>query len=210
MRTEGSSTSTKPSRPTACWMSASARSSSRRIRPTAELVPFEHWPVNRALRGERRTCAEYTIRRKDLGVSWVGSYSFAPIRDGSGRIAGTAFVQLPCEVAHPERRRGEHLRALCPNVGHLLLVGGGRMRAVRSARARSALCTRSESARPSRLSVTTCLAEEPQCRRTPEDCLRKADLHELVSAGSVFGVAPNPSAVRRHVMQEVSEWKPIV
>ena len=60
--------------------------------PEGELVPLEVWPVSRALRGEKQSAAEYTIRRKDLGLSWVGSYSFAPIRDSAGRIAGSVMV----------------------------------------------------------------------------------------------------------------------
>ncbi len=74
--------------------------------PDAELVPFEEWPLSRALRGERRSCAEYTIRRKDLGASWVGSYSFAPIRDRGDRIQGAVLVARDItEVKQAEQDR---------------------------------------------------------------------------------------------------------
>ena len=43
------------------------------------IAPVDMWAVSRALRGERVTNAEYTLRRKDTGETWVGSYSFAPI-----------------------------------------------------------------------------------------------------------------------------------
>jgi len=60
--------------------------------PSGDLAPFEMWAVPRALRGETATDAEYTLRRKDTGETWVGSYSFAPIRDHEGKIAGSVVV----------------------------------------------------------------------------------------------------------------------
>jgi PAS domain S-box-containing protein len=53
-----------------------------------ELAPVEQWAVPRALRGETATNAEYTLRRKDTGETWVGNYSFAPIRNKDGVIVG--------------------------------------------------------------------------------------------------------------------------
>ena len=53
-----------------------------------EPAPLDQWPVPRALRGEMVTNAEYTLRRKDTGETWVGSYSFAPIRDKDSKIVG--------------------------------------------------------------------------------------------------------------------------
>jgi light-regulated signal transduction histidine kinase (bacteriophytochrome) len=55
-------------------------------------APLETWAVPRALRGETATNAEYTLRRKDTGESWVGSYSFGPIRDHDGLIVGAVVV----------------------------------------------------------------------------------------------------------------------
>jgi PAS domain S-box-containing protein len=57
-----------------------------------EPAPLDMWAVPRALRGETATNAEYTLRRKDTGESWVGSYSFSPIRDRHGEIAGSVVV----------------------------------------------------------------------------------------------------------------------
>jgi PAS domain S-box-containing protein len=53
---------------------------------------LDMWAVPRALRGETVTNAEYTLRRKDTGETWVGSYSFAPIRDKDGVINGSVVV----------------------------------------------------------------------------------------------------------------------
>jgi signal transduction histidine kinase len=50
------------------------------------------WALPRALRGESAANAEYTLRRKDTGETWVGSYSFAPIRDKDGAIVGSVVV----------------------------------------------------------------------------------------------------------------------
>ncbi len=60
--------------------------------PDGTLVPLGMWVVPRALRGETATNAEYTVRRKDSGETWVGSYSFAPIRDKDGVIVGSVVV----------------------------------------------------------------------------------------------------------------------
>ena len=57
-----------------------------------KLAPLDMWAVPRALRGETVTNAEYTLRRKDTGETWVGSYSFSPIRDAQGVIVGSVVV----------------------------------------------------------------------------------------------------------------------
>jgi PAS domain S-box-containing protein len=57
-----------------------------------EIAPVEMWAVPRALRGETVTNAEYILRRKDTGETWVGSYSFSPIRDIEGVIVGSVVV----------------------------------------------------------------------------------------------------------------------
>ena len=60
--------------------------------PDGTLAPLEMWAVPRALRGEAATNAEYTLRRRDTGESWVGSYSFSPIRNPDGLIVGSVVV----------------------------------------------------------------------------------------------------------------------
>lgn len=55
-------------------------------------APVDMWAVPRALRGETVANAEYTLRRKDTGEIWVGSYSFSPIRDKDGVIVGAVVV----------------------------------------------------------------------------------------------------------------------
>ena len=57
-----------------------------------EPAPLDQWAVRRALRGETVTNAEYRLRRKDTGETWVGSYSFGPIRDKDGRIVGSVVA----------------------------------------------------------------------------------------------------------------------
>lgn len=60
--------------------------------PDGTPAPVEMWAVPRALRGETVTNAEYELRRRDTGESWVGSYSFSPIRDPHGEIIGSVVV----------------------------------------------------------------------------------------------------------------------
>ena len=55
-------------------------------------APLDQWAVPRALRGETATNAEYTLRRKDTGETWVGSYSFGPIRNKDGVIVGSVVT----------------------------------------------------------------------------------------------------------------------
>ena len=55
-------------------------------------VPVDMWAVPRALRGETETEVEYTLRRKDTGETWIGSYSFAPICDKDGAIVGSVVI----------------------------------------------------------------------------------------------------------------------
>lgn len=57
-----------------------------------EPVPLDMWAVPRALRGETVKNAEYTLRRKDTGESWIGSYSFGPIRNKDGLIIGSVVI----------------------------------------------------------------------------------------------------------------------
>ena len=50
------------------------------------------WATPRALRGETRTNEEYLLRRKDTGETFLGSFSFAPVRDRDGGIVGAVVV----------------------------------------------------------------------------------------------------------------------
>ncbi len=60
--------------------------------PDGTPAPLEMWAMSRALSGETAANAEYTVRRKDTGETWIGSYNFGPIRDKDGAIAGAVVV----------------------------------------------------------------------------------------------------------------------
>ena len=68
-------------------------------------TPLHMWPTARALRGETGSSVEYTLRRKDTGESWVGSYSFAPILGPDGHITGA--VATARDVTELYRVRAE-------------------------------------------------------------------------------------------------------
>ena len=55
-------------------------------------APLDMWAIPRALRGEKAANVDYTIRRKDTGESWIGSYSFGPIRGKDGAMIGAVVV----------------------------------------------------------------------------------------------------------------------
>ena len=49
-------------------------------------LPFERWPVMRALRGERVLNTELHVTRLDSGKSWIASYNACPVRDEQGNV----------------------------------------------------------------------------------------------------------------------------
>lgn len=59
---------------------------------SGELLNLEQWAVPRALRGESGVGVEFTLKRKDTGETWVGSYNYAPIRDKEGTITGSVVT----------------------------------------------------------------------------------------------------------------------
>ncbi|MHB1134862.1 MAG: PAS domain S-box protein [Chloroflexota bacterium] len=77
---------------------------------SGELAPLDMWAVPRALRGETVANAEYGLRRRDTGEAWVGSYSFAPIRDEAGKIVGSVVVGR--DVTEQKRTQEERERLL--------------------------------------------------------------------------------------------------
>jgi PAS domain S-box-containing protein len=72
-----------------------------------EPASLAQWPVARALHGETASGADYTLRRKDTGESWVGSYGFAPIRDSAGAIVGAV---VSCRDVTVQRRVHDALK----------------------------------------------------------------------------------------------------
>ncbi|NTU91732.1 MAG: PAS domain S-box protein [Chlorobiaceae bacterium] len=60
--------------------------------PDGELVPPDNWVVFRALRGETNTNAEFILHRKDTDETWFGNYSFAPVYNNEGNIAGSVIT----------------------------------------------------------------------------------------------------------------------
>lgn len=78
-------------------------------------VPLDQWAVPSALRGETASGVEYRLRRKDTGQTWVGSYSFAPVRSENGAIVGAVVAardvtelkqrQTELESAHADLQR---------------------------------------------------------------------------------------------------------
>lgn len=75
---------------------------------SGEPAPVEQWAVPRALRGETGSNVEFFLQRKDTGERWVGSYSFAPIRDQSGTVVGAVVV---ARDVTEQKRAEEVLRA---------------------------------------------------------------------------------------------------
>jgi PAS domain S-box-containing protein len=89
-----------------------------------ELAPIEQWAVPRALRGEIVKNAEYSLRRKDTGESWVGSYSFAPILDSNGKIVGSVVAGRDItEQKHSEEAIRER-ESLLNDMGKIAHIGG--------------------------------------------------------------------------------------
>jgi PAS domain S-box-containing protein len=60
--------------------------------PDGRPIAADQRPAARALHGERASGLELRVRRLDTGEAWVGSYSFAPVRDPAGVIIGAVIV----------------------------------------------------------------------------------------------------------------------
>lgn len=71
-------------------------------------APPAEWAVPRALRGETASLVEYGLRRRDTGERWSGSFSFAPIRDRDGSVAGAVVTAR--DITELRRQQSE-LRA---------------------------------------------------------------------------------------------------
>jgi PAS domain S-box-containing protein len=71
--------------------------------PDGKPASFQQWPVMRALRGETAINQEYTLRRKDTGETWIGSYNLAPIRAQDGSIAGSVVTARDITVFRQAR-----------------------------------------------------------------------------------------------------------
>lgn len=57
-----------------------------------EQLPLEQWAAARGLRGEMASEVEFKLRLKATGELWIGSYSFAPIREKHGHIVGAVIT----------------------------------------------------------------------------------------------------------------------
>jgi PAS domain S-box/hemerythrin-like metal-binding domain len=91
--------------------------------PNGELVPFDHWPVNRALNGETASGLEFHLRRKDTGESWLGSYNFGPIRDTNGEILGAVMTMRDITEQKASDARMQELRNQLSHAGRINAMG---------------------------------------------------------------------------------------
>ncbi|MBF0207021.1 MAG: PAS domain S-box protein [Oligoflexia bacterium] len=73
-------------------------------------APPNMWAVSRALRGETVRYTEYTLTRKDTGESWIGSYSFAPIRNKDNKIIGSVVVAR--DITEQKMAEKENIRKI--------------------------------------------------------------------------------------------------
>ena len=62
------------------------------LTPDGKVVPPDERAASRALRGETAANVEYNMRRRDTGETWIGSFSFSPIRSSDGSIVGAVIV----------------------------------------------------------------------------------------------------------------------
>jgi PAS domain S-box-containing protein len=87
-------------------------------------APVEQWAVPRALRGEIGTNIEYTLRRKDSGETWIGSYCFAPIRDMGGVVVGSVVTGRDITEQKKVENDIRRLTTMLNESQHLAKVGG--------------------------------------------------------------------------------------
>ena len=76
--------------------------------PDGRPRPLDQWVTLRALRGESGSDAQFTLRRKDTGETWVGSFSFGPIRDQEGHIVGAVVTAR--DISERKLAEEEHVK----------------------------------------------------------------------------------------------------
>lgn len=91
---------------------------------TGEQILFENWPVMRALRGEVVKNEEFRLKRTDTGETWIGSYTFAPVRNIHGEITGTVVTARDITeqkmILEKIREKDQEFRKLSANVPDLI------------------------------------------------------------------------------------------
>jgi PAS domain S-box-containing protein len=92
--------------------------------PDGRLAPMDQWAVPRALRGETVSNAEYHLQRKDTGEQWIGSYSFAPIRDKEGNITGSVVVGRDITDQKKAEEKIRYQEMILNETGRIAKVGG--------------------------------------------------------------------------------------
>jgi PAS domain S-box-containing protein len=81
------------------------------ILPSGNELPVAQWPAARCLRGEAEVGLELGLRRRDTGQHWIGSYTFGPIRDESGRVQGGVITCRDITEAKRSRRAIEAIES---------------------------------------------------------------------------------------------------
>ena len=66
-------------------------------------VPVEDWPATKALEGKSGTDEEFIVERTDLGVRWITSNSYSPLRNEKGEVVGA--IQTMHDIT--ERKKAE-------------------------------------------------------------------------------------------------------
>ena len=89
------------------------------------LVPPDQWAVPRALRGESAADWELSLRRRDTGEAWVGSYTFAPIRDDQDRITGSVVTARDVTQRRKDEEALRESKELLATVIERMPVGVG-------------------------------------------------------------------------------------
>ncbi len=60
--------------------------------PDGTPLGIDRWPVLHALRGQSGSAVEIHLRRTDSGETWIGSFSYAPVRSPDGAVVGAVLT----------------------------------------------------------------------------------------------------------------------
>jgi PAS domain S-box-containing protein len=85
------------------------------------LIPFEQWPVSRALKGESFNDWELRLRRRDTGQEWLFSFSGGPVCDAGLRQILAVVISRDVTARKRAEERLQHAQKL-ESIG--LLAGG--------------------------------------------------------------------------------------
>jgi PAS domain S-box-containing protein len=86
-------------------------------------LPLEHWPLIRALGGQKFTSTEVQVHNKDTHKKWVGNFSGTPVFDMAGKHIVSIVTFRDVTESHKKAREAEEKKMILDAMMNYLPVG---------------------------------------------------------------------------------------